>query len=230
MLGRYAQPTVPELKEILFSNPGIKKFYTSSADIHKIKAIPALKDIIEKGKYQGSEDLAHPRHDGIIKFHRINHNVSIDGHKENMSVLIGEDKNGNKFYNLNHRTYKAENSSRGERAIGVANEEFLINIIPDFNENFNPGAPNIKKHEVQNHKENTEMALIDELKKLITKVENDKAACEQSAQRSEGTFNASNQGGEDMDDKEKVIIVGQVCPTDSTVIELQKITKNPPLN
>lgn len=48
------------------------------------------------------------------------------------------------------------------------------------------------------------MALLDELKKLITKVENDKAACEQSAQRSAGTFNASNQGGEDMDDKEKV--------------------------
>ncbi len=173
----------PELKEILFSNPSIKKFYTSSADIHKIKAIPALKDIIEKGKYQGSEDLAHPRHDGIIKFHRINHNVSIDGHKENMSVLIGEDKNGNKFYNLNHRTYKAENSSRGERAIGVANEEFLINIIPDFSENFNPGAPNMKKHEVQNHKEQ-DMALLDELKKLITTVENEK--------------------GENMDDKEKV--------------------------
>ena len=147
-----------------------------------------------------------------------------------MSVLIGEDRDGNRFYNLNNKTYTAENSSRGERAIGVANEEFLINIIPDFNENFNPGAPNIKKHEVQNHKENTEMALIDELKKLITKVENDKAACEQSAQRSEVRFNASNQGGEDMDDKEKVIIVGQVCPTYSTVIELQKITKNPPLN
>ena len=170
-----------ELKGILFSNPGIKKFYTNSADIHKIKAIPALKDIIEKGKYQGSEDLSHPRQDGIIKFHRINHNVSIDGHKENMSVLIGEDKNGNKFYNLNHRTYTAENSSRGERAIGVANEEFSINIITDIQEDFNPDI----KNNVENNKENTEMALIDELKKLITKVENDK--------------------GEDMDDiKEKV--------------------------
>lgn len=170
-----------ELKGILFSNPGIKKFYTNSADIHKIKAIPALKDIIEKGKYQGSEDLSHPRQDGIIKFHRINHNVSIDGHKENMSVLIGEDKNGNKFYNLNHRTYTAENSSRGERAIGVANEEFSINIITDIQENFNPDI----KNNVENNKENTDMALIDELKKLITKVENDK--------------------GEDMDDtKEKV--------------------------
>ena len=173
----------PELKGILFSNPGIKKFYTNSADIHKIKAIPALKDIIEKGEYQGAEDLVHPRKDGIIKFHRINHDVAIDGHQENMSVLIGEDKNGNKFYNLNHRTYIVENSSRGERAIGVANEEFSINIITQNVKNFNPKPANIRKNEVQNNKEQ-DMALIDELKKLITKVENDK--------------------GEDMDDKEKV--------------------------
>ena len=173
----------PELKGILFSNPGIKKFYTNSADIHKIKAIPALKDIIEKGEYQGAEDLVHPRKDGIIKFHRINHDVAIDGHQENMSVLIGEDKNGNKFYNLNHRTYIVENSSRGERAIGVADEEFSINIITQNAKNFNPKPANIKKNEVQNNKEQ-DMALLDELKKLITKVENDK--------------------GEDIDDKEKV--------------------------
>ena len=54
------------------------------------------------------------------------------------------------------------------------------NIITDIQEDFNPDI----KNNVQNNKENTEMALIDELKKLITKVENDK--------------------GEDMDDKEKV--------------------------
>lgn len=128
----------PELSGILFSSPGIKKFYTNSADVHKIKAIPALKDIIEKGKYQGAEDLTHPRKDGIIKFHRINHNVSIDGQTENMSVLIGEDTNGNKFYNLNHRTYTAENSSKGDHAIGEAVEEFHINIITSSSADFNP--------------------------------------------------------------------------------------------
>lgn len=55
-----------------------------------------------------------------------------------------------------------------------------IYIITDNQEDFNP---DIKKNEVQNNKEQG-MALIEELKKLITKVENDK--------------------GEDMDDKEKV--------------------------
>lgn len=134
----------PELKGILFSNRGIKKFYASSADINKIKVIPALKDIIEKGKYQGSEDLSHPRQDGIIKFHRINHDVSINGHKENMSVLIGEDRDGNRFYNLNNKTYTAENSSRVIHAIGGADEEFSINIIADIQKKFNP---DVKKDE-----------------------------------------------------------------------------------
>ena len=45
------------------------------------------------------------------------------------------------------------------------------NIITDNQEDFNP---TIKNNEAQNNKENTEMALIDELKKLITKVENNK--------------------------------------------------------
>ena len=170
----------PELKGILFSRAGLNKLKSNSADIEKIKAIPALKDIVEKGKYQGSEDLAHPRQDGIIKFHRINHDVSINGQKENMSVLIGEDRDGNRFYNLNNKTYTAENSSRVIRAKGRADEEFSINIITDIQKNFNP---DIKKNEVQNNKEQ-DMTLLDELKKLITKVENDK--------------------GEDMDDKEKV--------------------------
>ena len=130
----------PELKDILFSRAGLNKLKANSADIEKIKAIPALKDIVERGKYRGSEDLTHPRQDGIIKFHRINHDVSIDGHTENMSVLIGEDRDGNRFYNLNHRTYTAENSSRVIRAKGRADEEFSINIITPVSSDFNPDA------------------------------------------------------------------------------------------
>ena len=159
----------PELKGILFSRVGLNKLKSNSADIEKIKAIPALKDIVEKGKYQGSEDLIHPRQDGIIKFHRINHDVSINGQKENMSVLIGEDRDGNRFYNLNNRTYTAENSSRVIRAKGRADEEFSINIITDIQEDFNPDI----KNNVQNNKEQ-DMKLVEELKKLITKVENEK--------------------------------------------------------
>ena len=67
-----------------------------------------------------------------------------------MSVLIGEDREGNRFYNLNHRTYTAENSSRGERAKGRADEKFSINIITDNRENF---KPDIKNNRAQNNKE-----------------------------------------------------------------------------
>ena len=56
----------------------------------------------------------------------------------------------NRFYNLNNKTYTAENSSRGERAIGVADEEFSINIITDSKEDFNSM---IKNNEVQNWNE-----------------------------------------------------------------------------
>ena len=66
----------------------------------------------------------------------------------------------------------------------TANKEFVLNgreiMAQDNQEDFNPY---MKKHEVHNNKEQ-DMALLDELKKLITKVENDK--------------------GEDMDEKEKI--------------------------
>ena len=75
-----------------------------------------------------------------------------------MSVLIGEDRNGNRFYNLNNKTYTVENSSRVIRAKGRADEEFSINIITDNREDF----------------KEQDMTLLDELKKLIVKVENNK--------------------------------------------------------
>lgn len=159
----------PELKGILFSRAGLNKLKSNSADIEKIKAIPALKDIVEKGKYQGSEDLAHPRQDGIIKFHRINHDVSINGQKEIMSVLIGEDRDGNRFYNLNNKTYTAENSSRVIRAKGRADEEFSINIITDIQKNFNP---DIADYKAQNNKEIEKMGIVEDLEKLILKAKN----------------------------------------------------------
>lgn len=45
---------------------------------------------------------------------------------------------GKLFYNLNNKTYTAENSSRVIRAKGRADEEFSINIITDFTQDFNP--------------------------------------------------------------------------------------------
>lgn len=91
----------PELGEVLFSGKGLRKFVSSSADENKLKMLTAVPDIINQGKYQGEEKPAHQREDGIIKFHRISKTVSMDNKKYNVSVLVGEDEAGNKFYNLN---------------------------------------------------------------------------------------------------------------------------------
>lgn len=80
--------------------------------------------------------------------------------------------------------WKQKNNADNSRSFTDLNpqrKEYISNIIiTDIQEDFNPDV----KNNVQNNKENTDMALIDELKKLITKVENDK--------------------GEDMDDENKI--------------------------
>ena len=91
----------PELKGILFSRVGIDKFVSSYATENKFKMVVALEDIVKTGKYEGSQELTKPRTDGIVKFHRISKTVRMEGKSYNTSLLIGEDKNGRRFYNLN---------------------------------------------------------------------------------------------------------------------------------
>lgn len=91
----------PELGKVMFSGKGLKKFINSGADENKIKMLPAVSGIIQQGKYHGAEEPIHPRTDEIIIFHRINKDVFMGGKKYKASVLVGEDREGNKFYNLN---------------------------------------------------------------------------------------------------------------------------------
>ncbi len=95
-------------------------------------------------------------------------------------MYVEEIRNKRKTLTIN-TLYKYKNT--GNPRTFVDNNNPLSNasiyIITDIQEDFNPDI----KNNVQNNKEQ-DMALLDELKKLITKVENDK--------------------GEDMDDKEKV--------------------------
>ena len=91
----------PKLGEILFSRPGMNKFINSGADEVKIKMITALPTIIEKGEYVGEEKPEHDKNGTILKFHRIKNTVELEGKTHKVSVLIWEDRQGNKFYNLN---------------------------------------------------------------------------------------------------------------------------------
>lgn len=92
--------THPELGKVFFTGKGKSKFLSSSADENKLKMICAVKGIIENGKASEPEAPKHPRKDGIVKFYRISHVVEM-GKDYTVSVLIGEDEAGNKFYNLN---------------------------------------------------------------------------------------------------------------------------------
>lgn len=93
--------THPKLGEVIFSGKGLRKFISSSADENKLKMVCAIRGIIKNGKYEGEEKPQHPRTDDIVKFHRISHLVHMGDTTYKVSVLIGEDSAGRKFYNLN---------------------------------------------------------------------------------------------------------------------------------
>lgn len=97
-----------ELGKIFFSGKGLHKFISSSGEETKLKMIVILKNIIETGKEIIPEEPLHERKDGIVKFYRINNEVKMDGKKYRTSALIGEDEQGNKFYNLNEDVDKWE--------------------------------------------------------------------------------------------------------------------------
>lgn len=110
-----------------------------------------------------------------------------DNNKTKPHLQIVKVKNDGTFYVTNYRPTKSQvirEINEGQVIYDLSNvrdgKPSANNSITENQKDFNP---DMKKHEVQNNKER-DMALLDELKKLITKVENDK--------------------GEGMDDKEKV--------------------------
>ncbi len=66
----------------------------------KWKMIPALREIIESAE-KVSTKKAKGRDDGIVAFHWLEATVNLEGRDFRVGVQIGEDKSGNKFFNLN---------------------------------------------------------------------------------------------------------------------------------
>ncbi len=91
----------PELGEILFSRQGRDEYEAFSANPDKLKMVVALRPIIETGHYLGAEPLHKVRKDGAIRFHCLENTVQIGAGKEQkVKVIVWEDDNGNKFYDL----------------------------------------------------------------------------------------------------------------------------------
>jgi uncharacterized protein YejL (UPF0352 family) len=104
-----------DLDDILFTRMGMKEFAHFGADPAKMKMVVALRQIIEQGEYQGPRELEHKRNDGIVRFHPIDADVTLEGRDYRVRVLIGEDKFQNKFFDLfpNIEEYKTRKALRG---------------------------------------------------------------------------------------------------------------------
>ncbi|MDR2093032.1 MAG: hypothetical protein LBP58_06935 [Azoarcus sp.] len=100
-----------DLGEIQFSTIGRNEFEHYSANPNKLKLLPALREIVEKGTYKGREAPDHPRKDGIVAFHTIEANVSLSGKTFAPQVLVGERKDGKLFYDLFTEAHKKKSAS-----------------------------------------------------------------------------------------------------------------------
>ena len=130
-----------------------------------------------------------------------------NGNKGYYKVFKGENKNKNQIVSIHKDengdfVYTAMPSDKGsnyfikqinkgnilyKKAAGTQKNAAVNNIITDNRENFNPDI----KNNVQNNKEQ-DMTLLDELKKLITKVENDKGEDMDKKQRIMNILNSAN--------------------------------------
>lgn len=91
----------PVLGDILFSRKGRDKYESFSADPNKLKMVVGLKKLLETSEEVESEDLHKPRKDGAIRFHRVAGEIKMgENPATKVKVLVWEDRNGNKFYDL----------------------------------------------------------------------------------------------------------------------------------
>jgi SPP1 gp7 family putative phage head morphogenesis protein len=83
---------------------GWKKFLsTSLSSPERLKLLPAVKQVIEKGEYIGKFSPGNkgiPRKKNIAAYHHFAANVEILGGKKFVGVTVIEDVFGNRFYNL----------------------------------------------------------------------------------------------------------------------------------
>ena len=108
--------THPILGQIRFTRKGRDEVKTYSADPDKLMLVPALREIIENGSHVRTEQLDHPRGDGIVAFHIIEADVRMAGVVRRVMVDVGQDENGNLFYDLFADVAAHEQKKRARRS------------------------------------------------------------------------------------------------------------------
>jgi hypothetical protein len=105
---RTGKPAVsPDIGNVSFVRRSKLKVKSFSGDPLKLKVLPAVRNVIEQGVYEGREQLHKERKDGIIAFHKFSGNVTLGNRLVRIEVLVAEDRNGNKHYDL-FANYKNE--------------------------------------------------------------------------------------------------------------------------
>lgn len=131
----------PTLGEVRFTKKGRDEVERFSADPDKLKLVPALRQIVELGEFVRTEPLDHARADGIVAFHIIAADVSLDGVEMRAQVDVAEDAFGRLFYDLfpnavEHAKKKAARGTPGRQnpSSGAAGGDVSASLsasIPD---------------------------------------------------------------------------------------------------
>ena len=74
--------------------------YSAEGKEDKLKAIPAVEQIIKTGEIGKEEHPKHPRKDRIVAFIPITQTINLAGKPRETEVLLGKDKQGNWYYDL----------------------------------------------------------------------------------------------------------------------------------
>lgn len=106
------------LGEVRFTAKGMKKTRGGLPfDLDRARLLPAVRDIIAHGDYQGRFPVDASRRDGIVAFHHIFGDVELNGAHLRAGVSIGEDARGKLYYNVN-RDPEALLARRDDGAVG----------------------------------------------------------------------------------------------------------------
>ena len=131
------------LKNIRISGKSFDEFFHISADPDKLKSVPQILELIEKGKLGEFEPDEKGRTDYIRGFHPIYVNLKTSLGVRKAELLVGEDKEGNLFYQM-FLDYDREKARKKRNSADNQDRLSLNNIIPDNRENFNPSIQNEK--------------------------------------------------------------------------------------
>ena len=114
----------PTLGPIRYTRKGWDELAKTGADSRKWRLIPALDRIIAGADHVATNALTKPRDDGVVQFHWLEATVDLAGERLRVGIQIGEDADGNRFFNLNQDldTWSAKYATPGRSGFNSGNQ------------------------------------------------------------------------------------------------------------